>query len=470
MAFIVPSGQYVRFTVEKGESVLLRSASGSRARLELDTGSKIVTANHTGVQVYGPFPAGSMTAGSITGELRVTVGANPVDGDSGPLVLTKAQSSALLASNYVAPGLAGGYSIFSGNGASDSAATIQNQIPALQPFSGVRLVYNNQTASDLTLSTAKIASPTTSGGNGSTLTWTPVTFSGATSVTLPAAVSSGLTQILTPVVSDYMEIVPANSLNLLMTRTYYAGVVGATSAGTGNVASWRTISGMSYFSDRAAGVIADNAAVSGSSTTICPDGVIFYYRVPTTVVSCFGGSHLRGNQTTSDAWGFMYRACAAKTTADRIYTPFMNARGGSGQAASIGNLEKVLTAGMRIDVALILSYSGNDLDASETGFAIARGYLGKALELCKRYSVRPIVCTAPPIQSYAADERARLVANNDFALSLRNHGIDVLDLNRLYRDPSDNGILYSTFNSGDNIHCNDTGQAVSTAALMDMLP
>lgn len=377
--------------------------------------------------------------------------------------------SVLAARRWV--GLGAPYAIFSGNAADVTGLTVQNVLQALKPFTGLRLVYRNHGSADATLTSAKVAVTTDANTTGATLTWNAVTFAGASSVTLPADVGTAPDEVFKLVLSDYLQLLPADAQNLIATRSYFAGAASVCSPGTTlNINSWRGASGLNFYSKQATGVIADNAAVSTATSSVTPHGVILYYRDPTVAVGCFGGSHLRGNGTSGDAWGFMLRACQALTAAGPlIYSPYMGARAGSGRAAAFGNLEQALLAGIKLDVALILNYSGNDLDSSTDGFSRARGWLGRQLELCRAAGIRPIVCTAPPLASYSTQENADRMAHNAWTQGLRLFGVDVLDLAGMYEDPSNRGQLLAAYNSGDNIHVNDAGQAVSAAALVEML-
>lgn len=369
------------------------------------------------------------------------------------------------------PGLSAPYAIWSGNKVSDSGITIQNVWQALKPFSGLRLVYRNHDAADTVIGSAKVAFPTVDTTDGAGLGWTNVTFGGATSVTLPGMLGSLPDETFKPVISDYLQLLPADAKNLIATRTYFAGAASVCDPGmSANISQWRAASGLSFYSKQAAGVIGNSTAITTTSSAVAPHGFIIYYRDPVVAVACFGGSHLRGNGTAGNAWGFMLRACQELTASSvRVYSPYMGARAGSGRAAAYGNLEQVLQAGMRIDVALILNYSGNDGDSDSDGFLRARGWLGRQLELCRRYNVRPIVCTAPPLANYNVQENADRMAHNAWTVGLRDFGVEVLDLSTIYADPVNPTQLLPAYNSGDNIHVNDAGQAVSKDVLKLML-
>jgi hypothetical protein len=374
-------------------------------------------------------------------------------------------------------GLSAGYGVFSGNKSNVANVTIQNKVQAPAPFSAIRLVYRNHSSADVTLQWARIATSTNAGGSGSTLAWRDVTFGGSAGpITLPAFEGALFDERWTFVVSDLLPVAPADANNYLFTRSYFPGATGASDAGaSADVSAWRTASGLHYGTDTAAGEIANTAGVNGASADIAPHGIIFSYQQPVVAVTCFGGSHLRGNMTTGNAWGFVFRACRGKTIATGgvpVYSPMMNARGGQGNVAASQNIERFANAGMRADIAVILGYSGNDTDYTEQGFVIARGYLARSLDALRRNNTRPIVCTAPPGEAvYAgAGDDARRQANNDWIRDLRYHGISVVVLDALYRDPGQPNRILPAYDSGDGVHCNDAGQALSRDALMELLP
>lgn len=402
---------------------------------------------------------------------------------SADLSVPDVPSSALGIGQNILGGLHGPLGVFSGSGIPDgtfSNQTIQNQQPAFGPFAGVRLIYTNQHASLVTVTTAKVASPTVSASNGAGLGWLSATVAGAASFNLPGSVGAAPDEVVTPVATDFLALQNANSLNLSMTRTYFAANVGGTSAASlpagdspVNITNWRAVSGMEYYSARATGVIADGAGITmggGSlSAMVVPDAVLFYYTVPTIYVAYVGGSHLRGNGTTGEAFGFIYRACRQLTTPDLIYAPWNSARGGSSSAAAVQNLTNILAI-QKPDVVVVLGYSGNDsVSPTASTFANARANLGRQLELCRRNNVLPIICTAPPIVTYDNTQRILLQNHNNWLRSLRTYGFIVFDLNMIYRDPANINQLLPLYNSGDNIHTNDIAQGVAAGLFAQLM-
>lgn len=81
----------------------------------------------------------------------------------------------------------------------------------------------------------------------------------------------------------------------------------------------------------------------------------------------------------------------------------------------------------------------------------------------------PIVCTAPPVNGYNATENALLNAHNDWIRSLRNLGVIVMDLHRVYRDPEFPNRLRTSFTAGDGIHITDVGQAAAALEMQSIL-
>ena len=367
--------------------------------------------------------------------------------------------------------------LFSSNSGSPGAGyTIVNQEPALGPFRSVRLVYANQTASDITLNSSKIASPAASGDNGSTLPWIQVKFNGSASVTLPARTGGAPPdETLNYIVSDRVPLLPASSLNLVQTRSEFPGEAGAIDVGLGDLAAFNAASGLQpVLSQAVLGTLADNAAhslgTSGTTRPISPHGYIFEYTVPARWGITTGGSHIRGNGTVAGSWGFHTRACLARTAASGgtgIWSPWTTARGGAGLDAATASLSAAITAlasGARPNWALLLAYSGNDGAPDPTKLTAAQANITSQLATVDAIGARVFIAEAPPVDSYNSTQNGYRNDQNAWAATL---GRTVVPLNTFYEDPLNPGTGLN--HAADGIHYNDTAQAVPASWLQPLL-
>jgi hypothetical protein len=388
------------------------------------------------------------------------------------------------------PRLRGAFSVWNANASGSSNGTVQVQWQLPAAFSGVRLVYTNYTTADITLAKARIAATTTKGGNGATLTWSQVTFSGSASVTLPHCVAAAPNEQFTPIVSDLVQISPLDNQNLLYTRSDYAGNFGCCDPGTGNMAQWNnnvaTATGLGaaglgqdgvafqWQSGSSTGVVANDTTgitMSTGGRVIAPDSLLVNYTVPTISVGSCGGSHLRGDTTYGDNTGFVYRACSQKSYEAgyaKLWSPANYSRSGGGSAPALANIRLLDAAGLFPQILVILASSGDDGSPTATREATAQMRLTEVLELCFKNRCRPIVATAPPVSSYDDTQNALRVTQNNWALNLRYHGISVIDLDLIYRDPANPRQILPAW-TGLGIHANDAGQAVAATYLAAML-
>ncbi len=92
------SGSSVVLTVTDGQTIVVNNAPTDRARLEITTGrgaGTVVTANHNGRRIYGPFSAGTITLAAISGAVRYELSGDsvsPMDDDAQPLTAIENQS------------------------------------------------------------------------------------------------------------------------------------------------------------------------------------------------------------------------------------------------------------------------------------------------------------------------------------------------------------------------------------------
>jgi hypothetical protein len=344
---------------------------------------------------------------------------------------------------------------------------MQNQIPTPAAWTGFRLIYENGTATAATVTTSKAAVTSTDGDNGSTLTYTSATFAGAATAALPVIGGAyDATAITTPVVSDHVSL-PGNVGQYLIVRTYYSGANAcALNPGAGELLAFNALTGMNYKTSFAAGVVADNAAC-GTPTTgqiICPAGVYFTYSLPSITLACTGGSTLRGQGSTANATGMVYKAASLLTTSARIVSPYIGAISSQNSVVSSANAKLIINA-INPDILCILPGSGNDTDLTATGFAAMKGRTADTLDYCRRNGVVPIVVTLMPSTVLTAPQETLRLAQNVWALSLANQGILVADVAAVVENPANRATLLPAYDSGDGTHINDAGVAVAGAVI-----
>lgn len=381
-------------------------------------------------------------------------------------------------------GLQAGFSVWSGSIDAGSNGTVQVQWNLPAGFNGVRMVYTNYSTSPTTLSGARVAVTTNLADQGGGLTWTEATFAGVTAVAvpqvIPGATGAPPNEISPHIVSDPIVIQSLDSNNLILTRSDYTAAFNCTDPGGGTMAVWNNNNpfGYQFHSNASAGVVSNvtNITMPATGRSISPDALLVNYNVPSSFVMGVGGSHIRGDTTFGDHTGFVYRACMLKTQLARgaaVWSPFNGSRSGAGSAPALGNIQKLFLAGVIPDVLVILASSGDDGSPTIATESAAQHRMTEVLRLCQLNHVRPIVCTAPPVNGYATgpgSPDALRKTQNVWARNLRNFGIEVLDLDAIYVDPADPG--QHTMNpiwSPIGLHANDAGQVVSAAALAAML-
>lgn len=349
-----------------------------------------------------------------------------------------------------------------------TAITIVNQIPMPANAVGVRLVYGSQNQA-ATITTAKVASPTTDGNDGSGLTWTQATFSGATTGSISAGSGTTPNEVPTLLISDFIPITPANaSLPLLQVRTYFAAAAIADNPAAGELAAWNTKTGKLWKSGYKSGVIADNAPIDGAGALstgqlILPYAVIWYFDVPAVTVAAVGGSIPRGQSSTGNAYGFVYQACDLKTTANMVYTPYIAARSGSNTTASLAQVQEICSK-IGPQKLLIPIGSGNDAALTVAGFAAMRSRVSRAIEICRQYNVEPILSTLPPSSALDAATDLRRRDHNEWGKrKAAELGVKVADIATAVEDPSNRAILRSDCDGGDGTHLSDNGHAIAAA-------
>lgn len=351
--------------------------------------------------------------------------------------------------------------------------TIQNQIPALAPFRGVRIYQKNPTAVAATLHDSRVASPAADGSDGSALVWTQATYSGAAPVALPAATGVEPNATYSVVRSAYISVVSANdSAPLLMVRSRFEASGCAMNPPAGYLAAFNAASGLPPFKtgfSLGAGVVADTTGiVMSEGQLICPAGVEFYYDRPAVTVMFGGGSTLWGQGSEGYANGLVVRACRALTNSRRVVSPFNAAFPGQNSNTTHLSAVPALLDTVRPAVVVLLPGSGNDSDLSAAGFGAMRGRFAAACESAWRAGAEVVACTLAPSSALTVGQEALRVAQNDWLLSLSDR-IHVADIARAVADPADPSRLRPLYDSGDGTHFSPAGHDAGSLVTQPVL-
>lgn len=345
--------------------------------------------------------------------------------------------------------------------------TIQNQIPAPANWKGCQLVYANGTAAVATLGFSKASVTAVDADNGSALAWTSVLFSGAGTVALPVISGAEPQAIKSLMVSDHISR-PSNSPgDFLMVRSYFADSGCALNPAAGELAAFRVATGLKYksgFVVLAGGVLDASPINMTEGQLICPEGVIWHFDRPALTLACVGGSTLRGQGSSANATGMVYRAAASLTNSARIVSPYVAAFSGKNSTSSMGDAIKIIDA-IAPDVLLFQCGSGNDADLTAEGFEAAKGRTTSVVNTCRKKGVVPILCTLPPSSALTAPQEALRIAQNAWALSLSDQYVLVADIATAVADPSNAAQLLPAYNSGDGTHINDAGCDAASAVI-----
>lgn len=354
---------------------------------------------------------------------------------------------------------------------SGTPVTIQNQIPAMGPFRGLRVLYKNPTTTEAMLHDCRVASPTGDGSDGSSLVWTPGTFAGGSAKSLPGASGVQPNMVYSYVVSDFIGVSAANdAMPIAMIRSRFEISGCAMNPPSGALAAFNAVSGLPPFKtgfSLGSGVVADTTGIPMTEgQLICPAAVEFYYDRPTTTVMWAGGSTLWGQGSEGDANGFMYRACRSLTTPGRIVSPLNVAYPGQGSTAThLASLPALLEV-VRPQIVVLLPGSGNDPDLSESGFALMRGRFAAAVEAARRVRAEVLAVTLAPSAALSDSQDALRREQN---LWLKQTGLAVADIAAVLEDPADPSRVLPGYDSGDGTHFAPLGHAAAEPVVRQML-
>lgn len=379
---------------------------------------------------------------------------------------------------FPSPGLQGMYlsgasKVFGAGSAGNAIGagnSIVTQHPAEFDFVGVQLLYQNQSASAMTVSKAVVASTPTHQDVGSTSTWANVTFAGAASGVCPASPSGATVDIIGGyLLSDFVPLPSVartddtSKTPLVQCRSYFAGAGNGTTVAGGDFAAWNA-GPASYGRQFAARTPTGDATATFTATQqpleagtwVVPQTVIFHYPQTTKTVLVCGDSLSKGHLTTGGATSWPAVMTGAARAAGKRMAANNAAWTGQTQAAS-ASLAKVLTQATQPDICVLFGWSPND-GALQAAFDAGYARVIDFVSHCRKLGVLPVVCTSGPVNGHTGAENLRRRANNARILALKAIGVSVLDFATVLENPADTSQILPAYSQGDGTHYSDAGQ------------
>lgn len=325
-------------------------------------------------------------------------------------------------------GVIGHHRIFSYQGSSSSAGyTVVWQQPSKKKYIGFYLVYENYTASAMTLTAVTgCASPThQSDLTGLTLkSYTPY----FDTLIVPAGTGSGNDIVPGVLVSNFIpdssvERIDGGTCYLHQFRTYCAGAWSKGAVVGGALATFNAWSGSNGLQFASRNPVGDLTTTVGSSTanpmdiggSVSPNGVIFVYEDKSTSLVCVGDSLVKGHLATIDGLSWPYIAARDASTSSREVTCFNHAWTGQTHDTSIKIGKALINAGMRPTFLAFTGFSGND--ATQGNYIQSvwdTDYIRTSdmVEFCKKNNVIPIIINRAASNYFTATENTRRIAHN----------------------------------------------------------
>lgn len=360
--------------------------------------------------------------------------------------------------------------------------TVDMQIPTDVNFVGVRLLLANwQIADTLNIDLCKVAVASVDSDNGSGLTWLPVTFSGSSSIVVPAGTQGTIggggatvNKVGKFAVSDvvWLPSVPRTDVvgapRLLRIRTYAAGNVYLETPAlfTGNAPQ--------YFGDRGyihryQAVVGDQVTSPGAmtlSTSLAYFGIAGVEFITGQAnhfsTMAFGDSLTHGaNAGYQSGWPVMLNYLLRLNGKPGAVAQF--GVGGMLHENYIANMKGMIAAS-KPSAVIFSGFSPNSASSTQAGMDNQYARTVEAVEWCKRQGVAPIVTTAKPINTDNSSQVALKLALNTRFLTELSTICRVVDLASVVRDPLDYGKINSLY-SLDGTHINDAGLALEAQKL-----
>ena len=367
--------------------------------------------------------------------------------------------------------------------ANDASGLTYNTAWALESaFDAIQLVFANpKTSGTVLIGPVKVSTAATVGdGNNSAGTWTNVTFSGATTVTLPNATDANDPTLT---LSDWIPISSlarsdvVGGLPLLFARMFLPAATtlfpinfntGITSTGWSSKSDGRIRPCRKQVGDA---ITTPSAFTSTTETSGCPIYAVRYRaRGRVVSVASFGDSIGAGASSgggTLYGDGHIYRACTALST---LSSPVQLQNMGWGGQTSAQILARAIRAipVLKPDVAIYSAFTPNDgLPTAETNNA-ARQRVAQFYSVCADYGVVPVILNGIPMPASTPNvtqDGFRKKYNSELAAFSQTI---IVDQNSAIGDGAlPEGIISGK--SGDGLHPNDAGYELMTVPVKNAL-
>lgn len=331
--------------------------------------------------------------------------------------------------------------------------------------------------------------------NGSALTWTSGTFAGAANGNIPARTKNRKrTYLISDVISvSSVDRTDGGQYPLLAVRAYL-GTPGTytmlnNSTASQNLSNWAThpsgrIHVMRYADGDCIATPANFADTTNRSTSPIV-GIIYYARGKVINICGFGDSITEG-QGTYKGEGFGFPACLAMSGGGTAYE-WSNfgwaglTMAGSGATGGVHDqIADAVAAGLPIDVAVMATGSPNDFVLSPPEITPAlintqcRQPFSRMMASARAAGAVPVVWSWLPTNAaskdYGATDALR-VQHNASTLSFAASLGPIVDTAAALSGPADEDgqITMLSGSTSDNIHPNDTGNAIIAPLLVDAL-
>lgn len=454
-----PSEKVVIVNTSSGpdNDIEYRLGAGAWAKLGRGEGAEL-SADVSAAYLY--FRRVAASGSAPTAEVSITPSASQ-DSEGGVSSVHRVQSAANPSAGTGAGG-GNGYII-------DTLRTAQGD------FFGVRLVFANYNVADIMqINGAAVAATSyveqangseaafstqlvySGGNNGTTLTWVPVTFNGASSVVVPAAIAafgnSGNKENLRPgeVVSDFIPLVSipradGSPLPLLRTRvhisdnTFPPGVAPSVMQRNNLLSSAPMTGGHIILSGKAAAVVGalttQSLAPYYYGGAIEPVGVIYALNKRARTICAFGDSLTQGGNSNGQfGWP------------TRLHGKYGGAPGVAFSAANWGVSGQDLRTSLAVcrdtcslykpQYATIFAWSPNNLiNGSQAVMDELWGHVLGTIDYLQQIGVTPVVLTSGPVNTMNAVDAVLWRAQNARVMALPASVIKV-DVGRALTEPN----------------------------------
>ena len=372
--------------------------------------------------------------------------------------------------------------------------TLTAAMTAETPFQAVQLFWTNFDTVPRVVGSAAAApsvalddatNPINASGLQDSGLWQPVTFAGARSGTIPAAVqgSSGFIpqndRVAGLLVSDVMPMASLprtdGAFPLLLTRSFSADPMSCAVAG--DVLGLSPVGGGAF--DAAsngrivrAGLVGGDCASSpgvvapNPGQCLAPTGVIFHTSVPGLSVMVGGDSLYQGFGTTTVQNDPFHMAACAISTPSLPVTVCKLAYQGMSSSSFQANLQQMIVAAPP-NVAVIKGESPNDLPrGSQAAYSASLGGLIALGTWCASRGIQPVASTAMPYAESADSDAVR----QRFNAQIRGSGWDYVDFDAAVSDNGSPAAIRPEFSSFPRApHPNDAGDLAIAASVQTVL-